>query len=47
MKAEDRENTFFIIFILIVLALAVIYFTVPERPAFIDYQIKWWSEFWE
>lgn len=47
MKAEDRENIFFIIFILIVTAMAFIYFTVPERPAFFENQIKWWGEFWK
>jgi hypothetical protein len=45
MKAEDRENIFFIIFILIVLVMAVIYFMVPERPLFFENQIKWWREF--
>jgi hypothetical protein len=47
MKAEDRENMFFILFILIVMAMAVIYFTVPERPAFFENQIEWWREFCE
>lgn len=47
MKAEGRENMFFILFILVVMIMAVIYFTVPERSFFLENQIKWWKEFWE
>ncbi len=46
MKPETRNNIIFILFLLIVLILAVIYFTVPERKTFLENQIKWWSEFW-
>jgi predicted Na+-dependent transporter len=45
MKNEDRENIFFILFIIIVIVMAVIYFNVPERAAFFENQIKWWREF--
>jgi len=47
MKAEDRKDIYFILYIIIVLILAVIYFTVPERAFFIDNQLKWWKEMWE
>jgi len=46
MKAESRGNIICILFILIVIAMAFIYFMVPERPVFIENQIKWWQEFW-
>jgi cell division protein FtsL len=47
MKAEKRENIIFIVFILIVLVMAVVYFSVPERALFLENQVKWWKEFWE
>ncbi|MBI5099801.1 MAG: hypothetical protein HZB30_11245 [Nitrospirae bacterium] len=47
MNTEGRENIFFILFILIVLVMAVVYFTVPERALFLENQIKWWKEFIE
>jgi len=46
MKDEHRKNVLFVFYILAVLILAIIYFTVPERKAFFDYQVEWWSEFW-
>ena len=47
MKDENKKNILFVIYITAVLVLAIIYFTVPERGAFFDYQVKWWSEMWE
>ena len=46
MKAEKKENIFFVFYILIVLVLAAIYFSVPERREFIGFNMKWWQEFW-
>ncbi len=46
MSAEKRKDIYFALYVISVIILAVIYFTVPEREAFIDFQIKWWSEFW-
>ena len=46
MKPETRDNIIFILFLIVVLILAVIYFTVPERKIFLENQIKWWSELW-
>ncbi len=46
MKDEGKKNIIFIVFIAAVIVLAVIYFTVPERKAFLDFQMKWWSELW-
>ena len=43
MKKRGKE-ILFIVYILTVLILAVIYFTVPERALFIENQIEWWSE---
>lgn len=47
MKAEGGKDLLFIGYIVIVIALAVIYFTVPERKEFIEFQIQWWGEFLE
>ncbi len=46
MKEEGKKNILFVIYITAVVVLAVIYFTVPERQAFFDFQLKWWGEFW-
>lgn len=46
MKDKGGRDAVFILYMAAVVILAVIYFTVPERKAFLDYQIKWWSEFW-
>ncbi len=47
MKEERGRDIIFVLYILIVLALAIIYFSVPERALFIENQIKWWREFWD
>ncbi|MBI5410230.1 MAG: hypothetical protein HZA14_12785 [Nitrospirae bacterium] len=47
MKIKGRENTLQILFMLIILVLAVVYFTLPERTLFIENQMKWWGEFWD
>ena len=46
MKDEGKKNILFIVYITAVLVLAVIYFTVPERKAFLNFQLEWWGEFW-
>lgn len=46
MMDEGKKNLFFIIYMLIVIFLAAIYFTVPERAEFFEYQLTWWKEFW-
>jgi len=47
MTEEQKKNFLYIVFILTVIILAVIYFSVPERAKFFDNQIKWWTEFRE
>ncbi len=44
MKDEHRKDILFLLYMLIVLTLAVIYFTVPERALFIENEIEWWKE---
>ncbi len=46
MTDDGKRDLFFIIYMLVVMLLAVIYFTVPERAEFFEYQLKWWEEFW-
>ena len=47
MKSEREKDIYFAIYMIAVIVLAVIYFTVPERTGFIDFQFKWWGEFRE
>lgn len=47
MTRGTGENIFFVLYLIIVLLLTVIYFTVPERASFFENQLKWWGEFWK
>ena len=47
MTDESKKDLFFVLYILSALILAVIYFTMPERKEFIEFQYKWWGEFRE
>ena len=47
IKLKDRQDIFYILFILVIVVMAVIYFAMPERGAFIKYQLKWWGEFFK
>ena len=47
INLKDRQDIWYILYILIIVVMAVIYFTMPERGAFIDHQFKWWGEFFE
>ena len=47
IKLKDRKDVIQVLFILIILIMAVIYFTVPERAAFIENQLNWWGEFFK
>ncbi len=44
MKDENKINIYFITYIVSVMVLAFIYFTVPERKEFVEFQIEWWKE---
>ena len=44
MKAERRKDILFILYILVILVMAVIYFTVPERMSFLKNQFRWWGQ---
>jgi len=46
MKAENRKDIFFILYIMTVLVLALIYFSVPERRGFLEFNMRWWKELW-
>jgi len=47
MKEESKNNIVFTVYLIIVLILAVIYFTVPERSDFVHYQLQWWGQMWD
>jgi len=44
MKENSIKDRLFVLYILTVLVLTIIYFTVPERKEFLDFQLKWWNE---
>ncbi len=44
---RDRQDIWYVLYILIIVVMAVIYFTMSERGVFIDHQLKWWGEFFE
>ena len=44
MKEESKKDLFFILYILVVLILAVIYFSVPDRAVLIENTVKWWKD---
>ena len=43
---KNGKDIIFLLFMLMVLILSVLYFSVPERASFIENQIEWWAEFW-
>ncbi len=47
MKEKDRKDIYFVLYIIAVLVMSVIYFTVPGRKQFIENQLDWWGELWE
>ena len=47
MKEGCSKDIIFLLFILAVLILSVLYFSVPERVLFMENQIKWWEELWD
>ncbi len=47
MKEDRSKDIIFLLFILTVLILSVLYFSVPERVLFMENQIKWWEELWD
>jgi hypothetical protein len=46
-KTVDRNNLYFILYVIVIAVMAVVYVTVPDRTSFFEYQKKWWGEAWE
>ncbi len=44
MKKRDGIDLHFMLYMLTIIVLAVIYFSVPERAVFFDFQMRWWNE---
>ncbi len=44
MKKESRKDIVLIFYVLTVIALAFLYFSVPESKEFYEFQLKWWGE---
>ncbi len=47
MEENRSKDIIFILFIVTVLILSVLYFSVHERALFMENQIEWWEEFWD
>lgn len=47
MKRENRQDIYAVLYIVVLLVMAVIYFAIPARKQFIDYQLVWWGEMWD
>lgn len=47
MKEDRSKNIIFLLFLLAVLILSILYFSVPERVLFMENQMKWWGELWD
>ncbi|UCH43934.1 MAG: hypothetical protein JSV11_06350 [Nitrospiraceae bacterium] len=47
MTEEQKKDYLYFLFIITVIMLAVLYFTVPERSMIIENQMQWWKEFKE
>lgn len=47
MEEKNVKDLIFLFFMLTVLILAVLYFSVPERAVFLENQMKWWGELWD
>ncbi|UCD34785.1 MAG: hypothetical protein JSU90_10925 [Nitrospiraceae bacterium] len=46
MSNERRQDHAFVLYMAVVLILAIVYFAVPERSDFIEFQRRWWGEIW-
>jgi hypothetical protein len=42
---EHTKDILFIVYIIMVILLSFLYFSVPERVLFMENQITWWNEF--
>ncbi|MBI5666052.1 MAG: hypothetical protein HZC49_13340 [Nitrospirae bacterium] len=47
MMSENKKSILFVLYIVTALILAVIYFSVPERKEFLEFNIRWWKELWQ
>jgi len=47
MKKISKKDGLFILYVLSVIVLATIYFTIPERKEFFDFQLTWWGDMWQ
>jgi hypothetical protein len=45
MKDKKKRDVFFALYLVMIAILATIYFTVPERKEFFEFQLQWWGEF--
>lgn len=46
MKNRAGKDILFGMYLIVLVAMAFIYFTVPERVLFLKNQLKWWGEMW-
>jgi len=39
-----KDDTLFLPYLITAVILAALYFTVPERKAFLDFHLMWWKD---
>ena len=44
MKNNGAKDLLFIFYLLVVMALTIVYFSVPERGVMLSNAIDWWAE---
>jgi hypothetical protein len=44
--SERLKDILFAVYVLIVVTLSILYFSVPERAQFMEYQLQWWKDLW-
>jgi hypothetical protein len=44
MRAGDKKDIHFIFYMVIIVIMAFVYFMMPERPVFLENQLKWWQD---
>lgn len=44
MRAGDKKDIHFIFYMVIIVIMTFVYFMMPERPVFLENQLKWWQD---
>jgi len=44
---KEGKNTYSVLYIIVIIIMTIVYFSVPERKAFLENQMHWWGEMWD